>query len=120
MLISTAALMLCERYGLPPADALRWLGIASAANYVGSLPGGYLLDRTTSSRRGIGIGSLFLLLGYITLSLPYQPALYFAFALLFVGHSLYKPSTQRILASLYATGDSSSKVPKFCFTSPST
>ena len=106
MLISTAALMLCERYRLPPAVSLRWLGIASAAYYVGSLPGGYLLDRTTSSRRGIGIGNLFLLLGYITLSLPYQAALYVAFALLVVGHSLYKPSTQRILASLYATGDS--------------
>ena len=105
MLISTAALMLCERYSLPQADALYWLGIASAANYVGSLPGGYLLDRTTNAHRGIGIGSLFLLLGYTTLSLPYRPALYVAFALLFIGHSLYKPSTQRILATLYATGD---------------
>ena len=105
MLISTAALMLCERYRLPPAVSLRWLGIASAANYVGSLPGGYLLDRTTNARRGLGISSLILLLGYTTLSLPYRPALYVAFALLFVGHSLYKPSTQRILAALYATGD---------------
>ena len=91
MLISTAALMLCERYRLPQADALYWLGIASAANYVGSLPGGYLLDRTTNGRRGLGISSLILLLGYTTLSLPYRPALYVAFALLFVGHSLYKP-----------------------------
>ena len=43
MLISTAALMLCERFGFPRADALRLLGIASAANYFGSLPGGYLV-----------------------------------------------------------------------------
>lgn len=105
MLISTAAIMLCERYRLPQADALYWLGIASAANYVGALPGGYLLDHTTVPRRGLGISSLILLLGYTTLSLPYRPALYVAFALLFVGHSLYKPSTQRILAALYATGD---------------
>lgn len=105
MLISTAALMLCERYRLQQADALYWLGIASAANYVGSLPGGYLLDHITVPRRGLGISSLILLLGYTTLSLPYRPALYVAFALLFVGHSLYKPSTQRILAALYATGD---------------
>ncbi len=105
MLISTAALMLCERFGFPRADALHLLGIASAANYVGSLPGGYLLDRNTVPRRGIGISSLILLLGYTTLSLPYRPALYVSFALLFIGHSLYKPSTQRILASLYATGD---------------
>jgi len=106
MLISTAALMLCERFGFPRADALRLLGIASAANYIGSLPGGYLLDRTTDVRRGLGISSLSLLLGYTVLSLPHRPALYFAFALLFVGHSFYKPSTQRIISSLYATGDS--------------
>ena len=105
MLISTAALMLCERFGFPRADALRLLGIASAANYVGSLPGGYLLDRTTDPRRGLGVSSLILLFGYTFLSLPYRPALYVAFTLLFVGHSLYKPSTQRILAALYATGD---------------
>ena len=74
MLISTAALMLCERYRLPQADALYWLGIASAANYVGSLPGGYLLDRTTNARRGIGISSLILLLGYTTCLLYTSPS----------------------------------------------
>ena len=107
MLTSTAALMLCERFGFSQADALHLLGIASAANYVGSLPGGYLLDRTTDSRRGFGVISLILLFGYTILSLPYRPALYAALALLFIGHSLYKPSTQRILSSLYATGDAS-------------
>ena len=105
MLISTAALMLCERFGFPRSDALRLLGIASAANYFGSLPGGYLLDRTTEPRRGLGVSSLILLIGYTMLSLPYRPAMYVAFALFFIGHSLYKPSTQRILAALYATGD---------------
>ena len=105
MLISTAALMLCERFGFPRPDALRLLGIASSANYFGSLPGGYLLDRTTDPRRGLSVSSLILLFGYTVLSLPYRPAMYIAFALLFIGHSLYKPSTQRILAALYATGD---------------
>ena len=105
MLISTAALMLCARFGFPRPDALRLLGIVSAANYFGSLPGGYLLDWTTDSRRWLGVSSLILLLGYTILSLPYRPAMYVAFVLLFIGHSLYKPSTQRILAALYATGD---------------
>ncbi len=105
MLISTAALMLCERFGFPRAAALRLLGIVSAANYVCSLPGGYLLDRTTDPSRGLSVSSLILLFGYTILSLPYRPALYAAFVLLFIGHSLYKPSTQRILAALYATGD---------------
>ncbi len=105
MLISTAALMLCARFGFPRPDALRLLGIASAVNYFGSLPGGYLLDRTTDPSRGLSVSSLILLFGYTILSLPYRPALYAAFVLLFIGHSLYKPSTQRILAALYATGD---------------
>lgn len=103
MLTSTAALMLCARFGLPKASALRMLGIASAANYFGSLPGGYLLDRITDPHRGLSISSLLLLLGYTTLSLPYRPALYLAFTLLFFGQSLFKPSTQRILLAHFPT-----------------
>ncbi len=83
-LISTAALMLCERFGFPRGDALRILGIVSAAGYFGSLPGGHLLDRTSSPSRGIGISTLLLLLGYITLSLPFRSTLYVAFGLLIV------------------------------------
>ena len=105
MLTSTAALMLCERFGFPSALSLRWLGIASAANYVGSLPGGYVLDRLGTSRRGLAIGSLLLLLGYVALSLPSLSALYVAFALLLAGHSLFKPSTQGTIASLYPSGN---------------
>ncbi len=105
-LISTAALMLCERFGFPRGDALRILGIVSAAGYFGSLPGGHLLDRTSSPSRGIGISTLLLLLGYITLSLPLRSTLYVAFGLLIAGHSLYKPSTQRLLAAVYPSGDS--------------
>ena len=105
-LISTAALMLCERFGFPRGDALRVLGIVSAAGYFGSLPGGHLLDKTSSPSRGIGISTLLLLLGYITLSLPFRSTLYAAFGLLIAGHSLYKPSTQRMLAAIYPSGDS--------------
>jgi len=105
-LISTAALMLCERFGFPRGDALRMLGIVSAAGYFGSLPGGHLLDKASSPSRGIGISTLLLLLGYITLSLPFRSTLYVAFSLLIVGHSLYKPSTQRMLAAIYPSGDS--------------
>lgn len=105
MLTSTAALMLCDRFGFSPAQSLRWLGIASAANYVGSLPGGYVLDRLGDSHRGFAIGSLLLLLGYVALSLPSASALYVAFGLLLAGHSLFKPSTQGTLATLYPTGN---------------
>jgi POT family proton-dependent oligopeptide transporter len=105
MLISTVAVMLCDRFGFSRPSALRLWGLVSAASYVGSLPGGQLLDRTAATRRGIGIAALLLLLGYIALSIPLRSSLYVALAFLITGHSLFKPSTQRIIAALYPTGD---------------
>lgn len=105
MLISTVAVMLCERFGFPRPDALRLWGLVSAASYVGSLPSGQLLDRTRTPSRGIGIASLTLLLGYVALVVPVRASLYMALALFIVGHAIFKPSTQRIIATLYPTGD---------------
>ena len=105
MLISTVAVMLCERFGFPRPDALRLWGLVSAASYVGSLPGGQLLDRTRTPSRGIGIASLTLLLGYVALVVPVRASLYMALTLFIVGHAIFKPSTQRIIAALYPTGD---------------
>lgn len=105
MLISTVAMMLCERFGFSRPSALRLWGFVSAASYVGSLPGGQLLDRTAAPRRGIGLAGLLLLLGYVALSVPLRSSLYVALALLIMGHSLFKPSAQRIIAAIYLTGD---------------
>jgi POT family proton-dependent oligopeptide transporter len=105
MLISTVAVMLCERFGFSRPDALRLWSLISAASYVGSLPGGQLLDRTRAPSRGIGIAALTLLLGYIALSIPLRASLYVALAFLVIGHSLFKPSAQRIIAAIYPTGD---------------
>lgn len=105
MLISTVAAMLCERFGFPRPDALRLWGLVSAASYVGSLPGGQLLDRTRTPSRGIGIASLTLLLGYVALVVPVRASLYIALALFIAGHALFKPSTQRIIATLYPPSD---------------
>lgn len=105
MLISTVAVMLCERFGFPRPDALRLWGLVSAASYVGALPAGQLLDRTRTPSRGIGLASLTLLLGYVALVVPVRASLYMALALFIVGHAIFKPSTQRIIAALYPTGD---------------
>ncbi|HMY57674.1 MAG TPA: MFS transporter, partial [Pseudomonadota bacterium] len=105
MLISTVAVMLCERFGFARPDALRLWGLVSAASYVGSLPGGQLLDRTRTPSRGIGIASLTLLLGYVALVAPLRASLYMALALFIAGHAIFKPSTQRIITTLYPTGD---------------
>lgn len=105
MLISTVAVMLCERFGFSRASALRLWGLVSAASYVGSLPGGQLLDRTGTPSRGIGIAALTLLLGYVGLAVPVRATLYVGLTLLIAGHSIFKPSTQRIVAAIYPTGD---------------
>lgn len=105
MVISTAALMLCERCGFTRADALRIWGAFSAASYFGSLPGGYILDRSGSRARGLWLSTLLLLLGYLVLSLPYRRTVLVALGLLVVGHSLYKPSTQRLLSSIHQASD---------------
>jgi POT family proton-dependent oligopeptide transporter len=105
MLTATAALMLCERFGFPRADALRLWGIVSAASYIGSLPGGHILDQTRSAHRGFIASLLILLLGYLALSMPYRGTALTGFALLVIGHAAYKPSTQRALRMLYSTAD---------------
>ncbi len=105
MLISTVAMMLCERFGFTRPDALRLWGLVSAASYVGALPGGHLLDRTRSPSRGIGVAALSLLLGYVALAVPLRATLYVAMALLIAGHAVFKPSTQRIISAIYPTGD---------------
>ena len=105
-LISTGATMLCERYGFSRPDSLRMWGLLSAVCYVGAVPGGYLLDRTCSPSRGLSGSLLLLVLGYVVLSMPFRAAVLVGFALLALGQSLYKPSTQRVLSSLFPSTNS--------------
>jgi hypothetical protein len=120
MLISTAALMLCERYGLPPAVSLRWLGIASAAYYVGSLPGGYLLDQNhqpvEESASGASSSCSVTSLCLFRIKLRCMSRLHcWSLAIPFTSpapSASWHRCTRREIAS--------SKEPKFCFTSWST
>lgn len=106
ILISTTAAMLCERYGFTRPDSLRICGLFSAACYIGSVPGGHLLDRSTSPSRGFTGSLLLLVLGYVFLAIPYRAAAFAGFAVLAIGHAFYKPSTQRVLTTLFPTKDS--------------
>jgi POT family proton-dependent oligopeptide transporter len=105
-LISTTAAMLCERYGFTRPDSLRICGLFSAACYIGSVPGGHLLDRSASPSRGFTGSLLLLVLGYVFLAIPYRAAAFAGFAVLATGHAFYKPSTQRVLTTLFPTKDS--------------
>lgn len=105
-LISTTAAMLCDRYGISRPDSLRICGLFSAACYIGSVPGGHLLDRSASPSRGFTGSLLLLLLGYVCLAIPYRAAAFAGFAVLAIGHAFYKPSTQRVLTILFPPKDS--------------
>ena len=105
-LISTTAAMLCERFGFSRPDSLRIWGLVSAACYIASVPGGHLLDRSTSPSRGFTGSLLLLVLGYVFLAIPYRAAAFAGFAVLATGHAFYKPSTQRVLMTLFPTKDS--------------
>ena len=105
MLISTVALMLCERYGYAQAHALRIIGVVNAASYIGTLGGGLLSDRLIGPRRGMSLGLLFLVLGYTVLSIPAVRFLFVALGLLTCGCSLFKPSLQSVVVRLYPPND---------------
>lgn len=105
LLASSTVLMLCERYGFGWADALRWVGVFNASTYVLTLAGGFVIDRMLSSQRALAGGLALLALGYAAMVLPGARALQGAVTLLLLGHALFKPSTQTVMAGLYAQDD---------------
>ncbi len=105
-LIATAVQMFSVRLGFPREDSLRLYGLFSAACYLGAIPGGHILDRAEPTRRGFMGSLLLLLLGYLALSMPYRATVLLGLALLAVGHSFYKPCTQRALAAIFPPKDS--------------
>ena len=103
ILSSSVVLMLGERYSYARGDALRLAGLFNAASYLATLPGGLAVDHVLGSRRSLGAGMALLTLGYATLILSTQDALWLA--LLLLGHSLFKPSTQTVMVRLYEPQD---------------
>lgn len=105
ILSSSIVFMLCERYGYSRSDALQMAGLINAANYLGTLPGGFAVDRVLGSRRALHAGMAFLALGYAVLIQATSAAIWLSSGLLMLGHALFKPSTQAILVRLYTQDD---------------
>lgn len=105
LLASSMVLMLCLRYGLGRAEALRWVGVFNASTYLLTLAGGFVIERLLSARRALALGMTLLILGYAAMTLPGAPALRVAVTLLLFGHALFKPSTQTVMAGLFRPMD---------------
>lgn len=104
-LSALAVLMISERFGYSRADALRLVSLMSAACYLGTLPGGMLIDRVLGCRRAVAVSVVLLGLGYAGLIRSSPLAFFLSLTLLVIGSALFKPSTQSVLARLYIAGD---------------
>ena len=105
ILASSLVFMLCERHGYLRGEALRLGGLYNAASYLLTLPGGFAIDRVLGARRALGAGMALLTCGYAALTISSPSGLCLAGALLLLGHSLFKPSTQAVMVLLYERHD---------------
>lgn len=105
VLSSSLVFMLCENYGHSRGEALRLSGLYNAASYFLTLPGGFAIDRMLGARRSLGAGMALLACGYATLTIQSPSALWLSVPLLLLGHALFKPSSQVVMALLYERHD---------------
>jgi POT family proton-dependent oligopeptide transporter len=103
ILSSSLVFMLCQNYGHSRGEALRLCGLYNAASYFLTLPGGFAIDRILGARRSLSAGMVLLTCGYAALTIP--SALWLSAPLLLLGHALFKPSSQVVLALLYERHD---------------
>jgi POT family proton-dependent oligopeptide transporter len=97
--------MLCQNYGHSRGEALRLCGLYNAASYFLTLPGGFAIDRILGARRSLSAGMALLACGYAVLTIPSPSALWPSASLLLLGHALFKPSSQVVMALLYERHD---------------
>lgn len=103
ILSSSLVFMLCQNYGHSRGEALRLCGLYNAASYFLTLPGGFAIDRILGARRSLSAGMVLLTCGYAALTIP--SALWLSAPLLLLGHALFKPSSQVVMALLYERHD---------------
>ena len=105
ILSSSLVFMLCAKYGHSHGEALRLSGLYNAASYFLTLPGGFAIDRILGARRSLSAGMVLLACGYAALTVQSPSALWLSAPLLLLGHALFKPSSQVVMALLYERHD---------------
>ncbi|MDR2660694.1 MAG: oligopeptide:H+ symporter, partial [Lactobacillaceae bacterium] len=87
--------------GLSKADAAAIASVYGAMIYMTSILGGWVSDRILGTARTVLIGSLFILAGHITLSLPFGlNALLVSLVLLIIGTGLLKPNVATMVGAV--------------------
>jgi proton-dependent oligopeptide transporter, POT family len=81
------------------------VGSYIALVYLTPFIGGLIADRYLGYRKAIGIGGALLALGYYTLALPGETAMYFALLFIIVGNGFFKPNISTLLGNIYNRED---------------
>ncbi len=82
------------------------LGAYIALMYASNVLGGYLADSFLGNRRAVLIGSVFIILGHLTLTLPLgEISFFYGLAFLVVGTGFFKPNVSSFLGQFYHKDD---------------
>jgi proton-dependent oligopeptide transporter, POT family len=92
--------------GFPVAKAGAIYGLYTAMVYLLSLPGGWVADRITGSRRAVLYGGILISIGQFCLMAQSIGVFYLGLVILVLGTGLLKPNVSSIVGQIYRQGDS--------------
>lgn len=99
-------LYMTQYFGFSDNESYTILGVFTALVYISPILGGLLADKVLGFKTAIVWGGLFLVLGYLLLSLPYPHMLFYpALATIIVGNGLFKPNISSLLGTQYTPDD---------------
>jgi proton-dependent oligopeptide transporter, POT family len=87
--------------GLATATAAALYSVYNAVVYLLALPGGWVADRLTGTRRAVLIGGVIIALGHYVLAIPAGLSVYAGLLLVAVGTGLLKPNISTMVGELY-------------------
>lgn len=93
---SSLVFVLCRSHGLEQQSAVHLVGAFAGLNYIGTVPGGLIIDRWLGVARGLKTSLAMLVVGYLGLAVLKNWAL--ALTLVVLGNSLFKPSAPAALS----------------------
>ena len=87
--------------GLDPATAAALYTIYNAVVHLLALPGGWIADRLSGTRRAVLIGSVVIAAGHYVLAVPARPTAYVGLIVVALGTGLLRPSISTMVGALY-------------------
>src|SRR5690349_17637923 len=87
--------------GLAPATAAALYAVYNAIVYLLAMPGGWVADRLTGTRRAVLIGGVVIVLGHLVLAVPVGFTVYAGLVLVAAGTGLLKPNISAMVGELY-------------------